>query len=255
MSFPVSENGRLALRLRLSEDEIEANDADTTSPIILREVGAETAYGMGFTYTLDRRNSPIDPSAGFIFRLDQDFIGGGAQYSKTVANARVYTSLRNEDIILFAEVEGGALVSFNDRSRITDRFVLGGDSFRGFARGGLGPRDMCTGCGTAGGDIDDALGGNLYTVARVEASFPIGLPEEYGIFGGVFADVGSLWDLYDTAGASGVVDDTAQLRSSVGVSIFWQTAIGPLRFNWANPIKSVAGDEEERFRITIDTRF
>ena len=255
IGFPISENGRLTLRLRVSQDEIEVNDPPTTSPIILREEGTEIAYGAGFTYTLDRRNSPIDPSAGFIFRLDQDLIGGDSQYSKTVANARLYSSLLNEDVILSAEVEGGALMAFNDRSRITDRFVLGGDSFRGFARGGLGPRDRCRGCGSAGGRVNDALGGNLYAVARFEASFPIGLPEEYGIYGGVFADVGSLWDLYDTAGASGTVDDSAQLRSSVGLSIFWDTPIGPLRFNWANPIKTVAGDEEERFRITIDTRF
>jgi outer membrane protein insertion porin family len=30
-------------------------------------------------------------------------------------------------------------------------------------------------------------------VARFEAAFPLGLPEEYGISGGVFYDVGSVW--------------------------------------------------------------
>ncbi|WP_232823054.1 outer membrane protein assembly factor BamA [Oceanibium sediminis] len=255
IGFPLTEDSRLSVRLRFSEEEINVDDMGV-SPILRRENGKQTTIGGGFTYTLDKRNSPIDPTAGFLLRLDQDFaFFENNQYAKTEALARAYTSVLDEEVVITAEVEGGALVSFNDRSRLTERFTLGGDSFRGFQRGGLGPRDRCVGCGPSGEDINDALGGNLYAVARLEASFPIGLPEEYGIYGGVFADAGTLWDLYDVAGASGTVDDGAKLRSSVGVSLFWDTAIGPLRFNYAKPIKSEDGDEFEEFRITIDTRF
>ncbi|NNU80709.1 outer membrane protein assembly factor BamA [Halovulum dunhuangense] len=256
LGFPLSEDGRLSVRLFVTQEEIDV-DPTGVSPILQREAGTELSIGAGFTYTLDKRNSPVDPSAGFLLRFSQDFagLGGDAQYSKSEALARAYTSILDEEVILTAELEAGALVSFNDSTRITDRFVLGGDSFRGFSRGGLGPRDRCTACGSGGEDIDDALGGNLYAVARFEATFPIGLPENLGIYGGVFADVGSLWDLYDVAGASGTVDDSARLRSSAGVSLFWDTVIGPLRFNYAKPIDSVAGDEFEEFRITVDTRF
>ncbi len=258
IEFPLSEDSRFQIRGRVSQDLIENTDIDTTSPIILGEQGDLMTTGVGFRYTLDKRNSPIDPSAGFILQLDQDFAGlTDRAYSKTVLNARAYTSLFDEEVILSAEVEGGALVSFTGDSRLTERFTLGGDSFRGFARGGLGPRDRCTACSGPGlvEDVNDALGGNLYAVARFEASFPIGLPEEYGIFGGVFADVGTLWSLYDTAGASGAVDDDPHLRAAVGASIFWDTAIGPLRFNYGVPITSQPGDVFERFRLTVDTRF
>ena len=72
----------------------------------------------------------------------------------------------------------------------------------------------------------------------------------------MFFDVGSVWGLNDVVdGASGPIDDSAQLRSAVGVSLFWDTAIGPLRLNYGRAIKSVDGDEEERFRLTVDTRF
>jgi len=91
--------------------------------------------------------------------------------------------------------------------------------------------------------------------ARLEASFPIGLPEEYGIFGGVFYDVGSVWDLDDTDGTDGIVDDERSWRSAAGVSLFWSTPIGPLRFNWAWPIQEEKFDKTEDFRISIDTRF
>jgi len=257
IGFPLTEDSRFNIRLIAEVEDIEIAD-DTISPILQREAGEETSFGVGFTYTLDKRNSPIDPTAGFLLRLDQEFAGlGDSQYSKTEALARAFTSIFDEEVILTAEIEAGALVSFDDSSRITDRFILGGDSFRGFESGGLGPRDLCNACGGPDGDnnVNDALGGNFFAVARFEATFPIGLPEEYGIFGGVFADVGSVWSLYDVAGASGTVDDGFQLRSSAGVSIFWDTAIGPLRFNYAKPIESVDGDEFEEFRITVDTRF
>ncbi len=256
IGFPLSEDSRLQVRLNLLRDDIELQDTATTSPILVREAGAVTNTGVGFTYTLDKRNSPVDPTAGFIFNLSQDFagLGGDREYSRTVARARAFTSALNEDVIFSAELEGGALISFTDDSRLTERFSLGGDSFRGFERGGLGPRDQCTAC-NMGNDVNDALGGNMYAVARLEATFPIGLPEEYGIFGGVFADAGSLWDLYDTAGASGIVDDSAILRSSIGFSIFWETPIGPLRFNFAEALQAEPGDVLESFRITIDTRF
>ncbi|MEO0389096.1 MAG: BamA/TamA family outer membrane protein [Pseudomonadota bacterium] len=259
IGFPLSEDSRLTLRATVSQDLLEGQDLDSTSPILLREEGDLLTTSLGFTYTLDKRNSPIDPTAGFLLRVTQDVAGlvGDTNYSRTVARGRAFTSLFDEEVILSAEVEGGALVAFDEQSRIIDRFTLGGDRFRGFARGGLGPRDRCDNCSGADGtgDVNDALGGNLFAVARFEASFPIGLPEEYGIFGGVFADVGSVWSLYDTDGASGTIDDSAKLRSSVGASIFWDTVIGPLRFNYAVPIQSVDGDEFERFRLTIDTRF
>lgn len=252
--FPVSEDGRLAVRYRLSQDEIRDVDPNASALITPRE---DITSALAFTYTLDKRNSPVDPTKGYRLRIEQEFagLGGDVQYSKTVGSARVFTSFFNEDLVLSAEVEGGALVSESGASRITDRFFLGGDSLRGFATGGVGPRDFCTACGGAGGNVDDSLGGNMYAVGRVEASFPLGLPEELGIYGGVFFDVGTLWDLDNTAGSMGTVDDSQQWRSAAGVSLFWSTPIGPLRFNWARAIDKQPYDITEDFRVSIDTRF
>jgi len=117
---------------------------------------------------------------------------------------------------------------------------------RGFEPGGVGPRDDTEG---------DALGGNYYAVARLEADFPLGLPEEYGVTGGVFLDVGSLWGLDNTAGATGTVDASANIRSSVGCSLFWTTPIGPLTFNFSRILQKESYDEEQLFDFTITTRF
>lgn len=104
-------------------------------------------------------------------------------------------------------------------------------------------------------EVDEAVGGNYYGIMRLDASFPLGLPEEYGIFGGVFADAGSLWGLDDNNGSQGKVDDSMQLRAAAGVSLFVDTPFAPLRFNYAWPIKKVRGDKTEKFRFSIQTRF
>jgi outer membrane protein insertion porin family len=260
IGFPLSENGRLIVRYRLSNDDIY-DVAQDTSLIIINEEGALTTSALGFTYAYDRRNSVVDPTAGFILTLNQEFagLGGDVTHSKTSGAARTYTSLYDEAVVLSATLEGGAIFS-DQGTRITDRFNTGGDSFRGFARNGVGPRDSCD----VGEcippfqrdlEVDEAVGGNFFSILRLDASFPLGLPEEYGIFGGLFADIGSLWGLDDTNGSQGQVDDSFQLRSSAGVSLFVDTPFAPLRFNYAFPIQTVEGDVTERFRFTVATRF
>ena len=89
---------------------------------------------------------------------------------------------------------------------------------------------------------------------RFEADFPLPLPAEYGISGGVFYDMASLWDLDNTAGGA-TVDDSFELRSSVGLSLLWDTPIGPLRMNFSKPFKENALDDTNTFDVTISTTF
>ena len=98
----------------------------------------------------------------------------------------------------------------------------------------------------------------MYATARFETEFPIGLPEEYSIRGGAFVDFGSVWGLDNTnGGATGTntVDDSFSLRSSIGVSLFWDTPIGPLRFNLSRAIKKQSYDKERKFDLTISSQF
>ncbi len=257
--FPVSENGRLTLRYTIAQDEIY-DVAFDSSRIIEEEEGTRIISSVGGTYVYDRRNSPVDPSAGFILTLSQEFagLGGDSTYSKTSGTARAYASFFEEDLLLSAALEGGALFS-QDGSIVTERFITGGDAFRGFARNGVGPRDVCRvgECLNPQEDVrvDDPLGGNFLSVLRLDASFPLGPLEEYGIFGGVFSDVGSLWGLDDTDGSMGEVDDSFYLRATAGVSVFVETPFAPLRFNYSRALRDRSTDETENFRFTVATRF
>ncbi len=245
--FALGEDTRMQISYRLSSDEIRDVAAGASSVILADQGGPQITSSLGFTLSYDRRNSRVDPTSGFILTLNEEIagLGGDLNFSKTVVRAKGYTAFFDDSLVLSAEVEGGALVSTDGSdSRVTDRFFLGGNTLKGFANGGIGPRDTTTA-------NNDALGGNYYAAVRLQSSFPIGFGEDAGIFGGVFAEAGSVWDL----GNIGVVDDDMYIRASSGVSLFWATPLGPLEFSYAFPILYEDDDITQNFSVAISTRF
>ena len=154
----------------------------------------------------------------------------------------------NNDITLRASVEGGYLAFNSGVNRAVDRFILDPNIIRGFEPGGIGPRDA--------GVTDDSLGGNLFLAARLEAEFPLGLPQELGIRGALFYDIGNLWNLDDAnPGGSAVLGEGGSFRHVIGFSILWDTALGPLRFNFTDAIRKETFDRTRAFDLTLSTTF
>ncbi|TMM54476.1 outer membrane protein assembly factor BamA [Sulfitobacter sabulilitoris] len=253
LTFPVSENGRLQVRYTGEEVDMLARTPPVNGPVIGNEiaVGKQFSSAIGYQYTYDTRLTGLDPNAGVLVQFTQDFagLGGDSEYLKSTAKVVGETKIFNEEVTLRATLEGGALNWKGGANRAPDRFLLTPNIIRGFEPGGIGPRDL-----TVSGD--DPLGGNLYVAARFEAEFPIGLPEEYGISGGVFYDVANLWNLDDVDLSGGsVVGESGSFRHVIGVSVFWDTPVGPLRFNFTDAIKKETFDREQSFELTLSTRF
>nr|WP_143515356.1 outer membrane protein assembly factor BamA [Pseudooctadecabacter jejudonensis] len=243
IGFPVSENGRLTLFYSYDYTDIQ-DVADTASPFIQADEGAVGTNALGYSYSYDTRRTGLNPNAGVLFRFGQEFGTGDATYIETSAEITAQTRVLNEEVVLRATLEGGYLSYQDGNSRITDRYFLGSRTFRGFEPSGIGPRDINTG---------DALGGNAFAVARLEAEFPLGLPEEYGISGGVFLDYGSVWET--GIDSMDIEYDDFTPRAIAGVSIFWDTPIGPLRFNFTEPLDVQPNDRTKNFDVTISTSF
>ncbi|WP_299030639.1 outer membrane protein assembly factor BamA [uncultured Sulfitobacter sp.] len=253
LTFPISENGRLQLRYTAEQTETTARDPIEHGGIIQSDIdaGSLLSSSFGYEYSYDTRRTGLDPNAGVLFRFSQDFagLGGDQKYVRTVAKVIGEKKFLNEELTLRATLEGGALAWSGGTNRAVDRFLLSPSQMRGFEPGGIGPRD---GSATNG----DALGGNLYLVGRLEAEFPLGLPEEYGIRGGVFYDVGNLWDLSDVNLSGGTAQgESGDFRHVIGVSIFWDTPVGPLQFNISDAIRKEDYDREQKFEITLQTQF
>ena len=253
LTFPVSENGRLSTRYTLEGIEMLERDDEDNSATIANEIaeGALFSSSLGYTYTYDTRRTGLDPTQGILFEFGQDFagLGGDNEFIKTTAKIAGEKRIFNEEVTLRATLEGGALAWNSGTNRAVDRFILGPSIMRGFEPGGIGPRDQSNG-------VDDALGGNLFAVARFEAEFPLGLPEEYGISGGVFYDVGNLWDLSDVDTTGGtIVGEGGSFRHVIGFSVFWDTPLGPLQFNVSDALKKESFDKEQSFEVTLRTTF
>ena len=253
LTFPVSENGRLTTRYTFEGIEMLERDDEDNSATIANEIdaGALFSSSVGYTYTYDTRRTGLDPTQGVLFEFGQDFagLGGDNEFIKTTAKVTGEKLIFNEDVTLRATLEGGALSWGSGTNRSVDRFILGPSIMRGFEPGGIGPRDQSNG-------VDDALGGNFFAVARFEAEFPLGLPEEYGITGGVFYDVGNLWDLSDVDTSGGtIVGESGSFRHVIGLSLFWDTPLGPLQFNVSDALKKESFDKEQSFEVTLRTTF
>lgn len=252
LSFPVSENGRLSLRYTALGIESLARSAPVNGVFVQDDInaGALISSSIGYEYTYDTRRGGLDPTSGVLFRFSQDYagIGGDQKYIRSIAKVVGEKKLFNEEVTIRASLEGGALAWKSGNNRVADRFILSPNMMRGFEPGGIGPRDTAA--------TGDALGGNMYVVGRLEAEFPLGLPEEYGIHGGLFYDVGNLWDLSDVNYNGGTANGAdGSFRHVIGFSIFWETPLGPLQFNVSDAIKKESFDREQKFEITLQTTF
>ena len=249
INFPISENGRLSVRYSLGFEQVLEASVGSTVLRVDQDKGRQTFSSLGYTYSLDTRKTGLNPDAGLIFRFSQDFagLGGNKKYLRSKFFAGATTKVLSDEVTLRAVFEGGSHTSLNGTtSSVTDRFRSSG-RLRGFQPNGFGPREQNI-------PEDYALGGNNYAVMRFDADFPLGLPEEYGISGGVYFDAGSVWGLDNNISAG--IDDSFSLRSTIGASIFWTTPIGPLRFNFSKPLEYKDNfDKTETFDLTVSTSF
>ncbi|MFA3915459.1 outer membrane protein assembly factor BamA [Ruegeria hyattellae] len=254
VTFPIGELSSMQLRYDWGQSEMRNRGSQPVGAVIASEIaeGKRTASGLGVSYVYDSRRSGLDPTAGVLFRADVDAagLGGDDKFVKAKVTSTAQRLVLSEEVTLKATVELGAFHWLGDgNSRTIDRFLLGPRTFRGFEPAGIGPRDLSN-------NVDDAIGGNYYAVARLEADFPLGLPEEYGIRGGLFYDLGNLWNIDDvnTTGAS-IVGGSGSLRQVVGFSVLWTTPFGPLRFNFSKALQKEDFDKEQSFDVTLQARF
>jgi len=249
LQFPISEYGTFGLNYKFAATDIFSVPAASSAVLAAESArGMEFASSLGYDYSYRTINGGLNPDAGVLLRWSQDFAGivGDQKFVRTEALVVAERKLFNDEVNVRAIFEGGALTSLDGNvSRVTDRYTLN-SKMRGFDAGGIGPRDLAA-------PNQDALGGNYFAVAKFEADFPLGLPEEYGIRGGVFLDVGSVWGLDNNLG--GAIDDSLNIRSSAGVSLLWNTPIGPLRFNFSKALAKESYDVERDFDVTISTKF
>jgi len=260
LGFPLTQSASMGLRYVLRSDDVQVDDslcnAGTVSTTLCAQRGSNITSSLGYTVRLDRRNDPVKATRGFYVELSQDLagLGGDVNYLRTEANGGWYYGF-NKDFVFSATGSTGYIDGWGgDNVRINDRFYRGGNNFRGFETAGIGPRDTRAG-------RSDALGGKFYAIGTAELTVPTFLPEQYGIKAAVFTDVGTLGllDDADRQSSLGVIDpdirDEMALRAAAGLSVFWRSPMGPIRFDFSQVLAKEDYDKTETFRFSTSTRF
>ncbi len=212
----------------------------------LRVTNYVTTFGSSNTSVLgtvgwgrDTRDSAIYPTSGAISRasLESGLPGGTLRFYKANAEHKRYFPL-TRDFTLYANGELGYGNGYGGKPLPFFRnFYAGGpNSVRGFYTANIGPKD-------ANGD---PTGGSRKLLGNVELLFPFpGLQNDKSVRVSTFVDAGLIGETY-------AIGD---VRSSVGLSVLYVSAFGPLKVSFAQPIKSQNGDKLQKVQFTFGQQF
>ncbi|EAP91055.1 MAG: outer membrane protein assembly factor BamA [Oceanicaulis sp.] len=265
--FPLTRAVQAGVNYTLRTDDVRTYSGVSES--IQRAAGSRITSLMGYSLRWNRTDDFREPTRGFQLSFNQDFagFGGDVRYVRSELQGGIYRSVWRDRLVFSATGSTGYLFSWGgDTARINDRFFKGGNSFRGFETAGIGPRVVQRRAeALEDGDefvSGDALGGNFYAIGAFEMGFPLGLPEQYGIRGSLFTEFGTVGLLPDedqiaddgSDTAIYTVDDLA-LRASAGMSIFWDSPFGPVRFDLAHAFIKEDYDQGAFFRFSTRTGF
>ncbi|MDR3326188.1 MAG: outer membrane protein assembly factor BamA [Rhodospirillaceae bacterium] len=226
---------------------------------IQKQRGSSLMSAVSHTIMYDRRDSKVDPTSGYSISGGNEFsgLGGNERWIQNSLNASKFFKLSDRVVLmLFA---GGSHISSWTSSEvgITHRCYLGEDTMRGFADNGISPRDKNTG---------DAIGGMWSVVGTTELQFPLGLPQEIGMRGRIFADLGTVgftdrhvknYVFPETNGSSKKPEIAQSIapRMSIGFGVLWSSPIGPLNLDFGWPVFKNEHDRSQVFRFNVGTRF
>ncbi|MBR7159307.1 MAG: outer membrane protein assembly factor BamA [Alphaproteobacteria bacterium] len=244
LSWSYNEELRQSVKYTLREDEI--SDVDPDASLYIKEQEGKALLSMvSQSISYDRRNSTIRPSDGYVLTLSNDIagLGGDDRFLRTDVYAAKYFPLADEWTLAF-KGHAGYILGFGQDVRINQRYFLGGNDLRGFEQGGATGRDRAS---------QDALGGDWVLTGTAELIFPLGLPQEMGVRGRLFTDVGATGEPPDTGKYT--IDYSSKPRASVGFGISWDSPMGTINIDIAYAVLKEDYDKTEVFRLNFGSGF
>ena len=187
----------------------------------------------------DSRNSTLAPTEGlFSFvNLELTVPGSDLEFFRIDLSSDYFFPLTERFTL-----KSSSSINFGDGFGDTEElpffrnsFAGGTASVRGFEPRSLGPRSI---------DDDDPIGGPIRVLFNTTLLTPFpGASENLGRIG-LFVDSGQVFADIESV-------DFSELRTSVGISFNFLTAIGPVAISFATPINEQDGDETEVFQFTL----
>ena len=226
-------------RLSIGNEDLETTS--TASANLKKQEGSYFDASFLYSFSYDKRNQPYKPSSGYLSRFTQSLpiVSDGSP----ILNGYEINTYKEvaDDMIFSLSLYGRAINSLSDDDvRISKRLYLPSYKLRGFESGKIGPKDS-----------GDFIGGNYATAVNAATTVPYIFQTLETLDMVMFLDAANVWgvDYSDT------IDESNEIRSSVGVAIDWFTIIGPLNFSLSQPVTKASTDKTEKFRFQIGTTF
>lgn len=222
-------------------DTIDTND--TASDLYKSREGTYTSLKSFYSVNLDKRNRVISPTGGHLINFSQALAIPGASDITSIKNSingSIYHQL-SENYVLNLKGGFSSINSIDGKKdvKLSDRLSLNESKLRGFESFGIGPISG-----------NDHIGGNYSAYSSISSTFPNPFPDKWRASSIAFIDFGNVWgvDFDDSLEAD-------KIRSSVGVSLEWNSPMGPLSIILSEPISSLSTDKEETFSFKIGGTF
>lgn len=195
-------------------------------------------------WSRDGRDSALIPSTGSLQQLNAE-VGtpaGNMMFYRIFGQYQKYHSFSKGNILSFNGEVGYGEAYGKYPFPITKNYYVGGiGSVRGYSPGSLGPtyRNTYTG-------LNQPTGGQSKIVSNVEYTVPVpgsGVDKTLRVFG--FVDGGNVYN----------ENINLVLRYSYGLGLSWISPLGPLKFSYGIPIKSLPTDNIQRLQFQVGTAF
>jgi len=249
--FPLSEELRLGLTYSNTNNEVYSVP-DSASAALRQLEGKRNISEFGYQLTYNTLDNNFTPTNGLKLNLSQDFagLGGDVKYLRSKLSSDYYIDF-TKDVVGSVSMNLGHIFGLDDQKvLISDAFKDPGDKLRGFQLGGISPRLKSS----VTNSNEEAIGGNTYISASTGLKFPIPtITEAYGISGGFHLNAGTVFGTDLTPITD--VNESDSIRTSAGVSVFWDSPIGPLRFDFTEVINKETYDKAEFFQFSGGASF
>lgn len=269
--YPINDTSRLTYGLTVQHDSIEPGtySADEIYDFVQREGSEFTNFKASAGWSESTLNKGVLATRGHSQNLNFTVTVPGSDLSfyKLDYSGQTFLPVTDSTALrLHTKLGYGNGYGSTQGLPFYENYNAGGeDSVRGFESGSLGPRNTpATGAYSSAGqayysDRDtEAMGGNILITGGVEYLFPMPfIKDTRSVRTSLFWDVGSVYssDCYlSTTQGCGTVS-LEQMASSVGLGVTWYSALGPLTFSLALPVRKPAEAETQVFQFSLGQTF
>tara|TARA_X000000950_G_scaffold272075_1_gene354147 strand:+ start:2093 stop:4348 length:2256 start_codon:yes stop_codon:yes gene_type:complete len=241
-SINFNQSDKLSYGVGINYETFKGHSAvNSSSASIIDNIGNFENFKLNFSIKYDTSNNYFNPTNGIINNLDISYspenISDNSFYKILLSNKN-YMQLNNSKNYLFLNNKYGFSESLDSKLKTIDSFALGGLNFRGFDYRGIGPYD---------GNI--YLGGNEFFTSTIGYGSSFIFDDKDNINIKFFMTTGSIWNS-DYSNSSDI-----DLRTSIGASFDFITAVGPISFSYAIPLEKNDSDRNRSFNFSIGSSF